>query len=430
MTTEGPQGGAGPGEHRAGPAIIVAPSVPVMTLVMTFVLVACGRIQDPTSEARSGTAPPRREATVVHAASATPPVPFVTDDSVVRPDGGNLSLAGQAIPSFSAYLSPAAVPSPDGRFIAYNAWADLVAVDPERSWSQLGVEAGDPVGTPSIRLIDLRSGRDVTLEEGAYSIAWRSDGAVAYVRGVERDYRANVQYLGQVVVRASLEAAPEIWTKEEAHYVVYGWAGDSVLVYRVGEGEELDVFALDGPGEARPLASRARIIAVAPDGTRAIVAVYDRRTIEVLDVRTGQRLERLDLMQVEPAQTPPIVDVLYAGSWAADLVAAVVTLADGSTGLALLRVSDVGLDLSSVLTFPAKLLPMGIAEPQLLAPAGSRVIAVAPLPGKGEAAGTVYAYLDCDLEAGSCAKGPTITDRAFHPIYNPSRPSPETVADG
>ncbi len=121
---------------------------------------------------------------------------------------------------------------------------------------------------------------------------------------------------------------------------------------------------------------------------------------------------------------------MYAGSWSGDLVAAVAARSDASAALALFRVTGAGLELSEVLSFPARTFPMGIAEPQLLDPPGSRVVALAPGRGKGEAGATVYAYLDCDLVTARCTEGPPVTDRLFHPIYNPSRPTPEVPSGG
>jgi len=400
--------------------------------LLAVALAACGRTGDravgePTRNLQPGA---DAEVTVLQGGSPTPPFPFVTDDAVVHPRDGTIALDHEVGPAFSSYLAPAAVPSPDERFIAYNAWTDLIPFDPQKSWSQLGVEPGEPVGTPSIRLIDLETGDDTTLADGAYSVAWRADGPIAYVEGSERDYRANVVYRGHVVVRPSLGSPAEAWTTEAAHYIVYGWAGGSLLVYRVGEGEELDVVAVDGPGHARVLAPHARIIAISPDGTRALLFAYDRRSIELLDVATGGELAHLELAQIRPAQGPPIVDLMYAGSWSGDLVAAVASRPDASTALTLFRVTGAGLELSEVLSFPVQIFPMGIAEPQLLDPPGSRVIALAPLRGKGEAGATVYAYLDCDLATARCTQGPPVTDRLFHPIYNPSRPTPEVVSGG
>ena len=87
-------------------------------------------------------------------------------------------------------------------------------------------------------LHDFASGRDTAIDANSFSAAVRSDGAIAYVRGTDV-YRAFTTYAGDVVVRSSPSARPVIWSTEPAAYVAAAWAGNTLLAYRIGEGERL-----------------------------------------------------------------------------------------------------------------------------------------------------------------------------------------------
>jgi len=97
------------------------------------------------------------------------------------PGRAALPLATAPAGGLMGWVSPVAVPSPDGQTVAYNTFSYLIPVEPEKSWSQQGVHPGDAVGTPSIHLVDLTTGKDTVLANGAFSLAWRADGAVAYM---------------------------------------------------------------------------------------------------------------------------------------------------------------------------------------------------------------------------------------------------------
>lgn len=322
------------------------------------------------------------------------------------------------------WLSPVGVPSPDGRFVAYNSWTDYVAIDPEKSWSQQGISPGQPVGAPSIHLLDLTTGKDSILEDGAFSLAWRGDGAIAYFKGLNRDYLVDQLYLGHVMVRSAVDAAPSAWTEEPGRYIVVAWAGTSLLAYRELEGEELDVLALDGPGKVRVLEPRARLVAVSPDGTQALVFPYSSTspTAKLLDVASGREIAGLDLSRhSDPATGEPILNLSYGGSWVGDRVAA----GSGST-IAILQVAPSTISMVQVLSFPRSTFSMGVEEPQFTDPSGSRLVAWAPIPGKGgDAPDRLYVYLDCDLTSLRCTQGPPRGERAFYEVYNPSRPRSE-----
>jgi hypothetical protein len=340
-----------------------------------------------------------------------PPALYAVGARVFGLPGGPTRLAAPPVAPLAGWLTPAAVPSTDRRYLAYNAWEELRPDDPALSWSDQGIEPGDALATPSIRLYDTSSGTDEVLEEGAFSLAWRSDGALAYFKGSERDYRAGVPYVGDVVVRASVDGAPEVWSPESARYVVAAWAGQRLVAYREGEGEALDVVVLDGPGRMRVLARDYALVAISPDGQSAFLErgpAEGRPEVRVVDVGDGTELASLDLTTVDPA----VGAVGYAGDWRADRV-----VASSVSGLAVFRVQadSIALDQS----FEVEGAP---TEPRF-GEASERVTAWTSEPAGG-------VFLDCDLVAPRCGRAVPLPDaRGVHgfptwrrPLYNPSRP--------
>src|SRR5438045_925440 len=148
------------------------------------------------------------------------------------------------------------------------------------------------------------------LERGASSAAWRADGALAYFKGTDARFRASRPYMGDVLVRSGSHGRSVKWTTEPARYVVYAWAGDRLLVYRVGLGEKLELLVADGPGKVRPLADGSAI-ALSPDQTRVAIVDQEATNVRVLDVATGRELSWLDVTTA----TPGLRWVSYSGSW-------------------------------------------------------------------------------------------------------------------
>src|SRR5918999_469290 len=95
-----------------------------------------------------------------------PPAIFSAGSTVVGLEGGPARLEQAPVAPLAGWLTPAGVPSPDGRYLAYNAWKELRPDDPSRSWADQGIERGDHLATPSIRLYDGGRRTDEVLEEG------------------------------------------------------------------------------------------------------------------------------------------------------------------------------------------------------------------------------------------------------------------------
>ena len=346
------------------------------------------------------------------APAARPPAIFTVGKSLFgMPGHARASLAAAPVTPLGGWLTPAAVPSPDGRFVAYNTWRELREDDPALSWEDQGISRGDPLATPSIRLHDFETGADEPYAVGAFSVAWRADGAIAYFKGARRDYRAGVPYVGHILVRASIRGTARRWTETTDRYIVAGWAGSTLLAYREHEGEALDLVALDGPGEVRVLAANVGLVAISPDGTQALVEHGPESgppRVDLIGVGNGTQLASLDLTTVDPA----VGVVSYAGDWEDDLV-----VAPATAGLAVFRIS--GRHIALVRT--VRVTGGGVAEPRF--ESGSRLTGWTSSAAGG-------AFVDCDRVTGRCGRAvPLPTARGVNryptwrrPVYNPSRP--------
>jgi hypothetical protein len=349
-------------------------------------------------------------------AAARPRGVYATGATVFGLGARAVKLAAPPVAPLAGWLTPAAVPSPDERYLAYNAWEELREDDPALSWSDQGIEPGDPLATPSIRLYDASTGTDERLEDGAFSVAWRADGALAYFKGAERDYRAGVPYVGSVFVRSAPGAKAVKWSSEEGRYIVVGWADGSLVGYREHEGEALDVVAFDGPGRMRVIAPDSGLVALSPDGRRAFVEqgpAQGRPSVRVLDVASAKVVSRLDLTRIDPSVG--VVD--YAGDWRGNRV-----VASSASGLAVFRVRPKTIALEQAIRVKGA----GLSEPRFATASPGHVTAWASV----ESGGVLF---DCNRATGRCA--------SFRPLpqahgvdgfpvwrrnlYNPSRPLQE-----
>jgi hypothetical protein len=372
----------------------------LLALVLALAATACGAVHENAS------APPVAHPRGIYSVGANV---FGLGDEPVR-------LAAPPVAPLAGWLTPAAVPSPDHRYLAYNAWHELRPDDPALSWSDQGIERGDALATPSIRLYDTAARTDAPLEEGAFSLAWRTDGALAYFKGTERDYRAGVMYEGDILVRPSLGAEPVKWSSGQARYIVAGWARGTLIAYREREGEALDVLAFDGPGRMRVLAPDSALVAISPDGRQTFVEqgpAQGRPTVRVLDVASSKQVARLDLTRVDPA----LGAVGYTGDWRGDRI-----LASSASGLAVFRVGPKTIALEQALRVKSP----GLSEPRFADASQRHVLAWASTASGG-------VLFDCDRTSGRCARfAPLANARGVHgfpvwrrPLYNPSRPLQE-----
>lgn len=358
----------------------------VAALLVPLALTACShggsKADEKVAPARSGAV------TLVERGEAA--VSWVGESSLHLRDGSSSKLGAAVNSTLIGTLAPAAVPSASGAAVAYNSWR--------------GRE-------PAVRIRDLRTGRESILDEGAHSPAWAGDGKLAYFKALEPELRDPRRYLGHVVVRRSRSAPPGRWTSRAGRYVVAGWARGRILFYRIGKSFP-DLLVLDGPQRQRLLARGTALVAVSPDGRRAVISRYRASPplVRVVDVGSGRTVARL------PAAAGGVDYVRESGSWVSDLV-----FAPTATGIAVFRIAGGALRLEQVLRSGGTF-PVGLLEPQAAA-GGRRVTAwgeFQPRPRQGiPDAGLV----ECDRVTLRCARAAVASSAAPpRPVYNPSRP--------
>jgi hypothetical protein len=353
---------------------------PIALLAAALVSAGCGasRIEERPTPERGG-----------------PPGLFTVGSRLYGVSGRSpVRLAGAPVSPLAGWMSPAAAQSSDGRYVAYNVWQKLRDDDPARSWSDQGIEPGDSLAIPQIRLVDLELGRDELLAEGAYSVAWRPDGALAYARGVEHAYRAFMPYETELIVRAR-DGAEQRWSADRAQYVAVAWAADTLIAYRISAGEHVDTLVFDRPGRERLLVEGGTLVALSPDGSKAFVeegAASGRPRVRVVDVATGETQAALPLHE----------GMSYAGDWRRDLV-----VARGRTGLVVFRVREGEIEIVQKLAIDE-----GAKEPRFTDAAGTEVVATRNTP-RGEV------FLRCDRKTRRCAE---LRPGSGRLVYNPSRP--------
>jgi hypothetical protein len=302
---------------------------------------------------------------------------------------GPRRLAGVLNAPFTVNLAPAAVPRPeDGGAIVYHAFRS---------------------GRPVLRLYDGERRRDSVLADGAFSIAWRRDGTLAYFKGLRAKVAEVNRYRGHVVVRTQRGDRPARWTARPGRYAVAGWARDDLIVYRRTR-LSADVLAFDGPGRPRVLARNSFLVSISPDGRQAFTSRPgpSGATVEVIDVASGTRLARED---DQPTS------FVAAGSWSGQRVVGATNL-----GLAVYRVQLGRIALEQTLEVDLNAFPTGLQEPRL-EESGHRIVAVAELAAKPRQAVAEAALVDCDRMTLECRQGPPAP--ALQPprvLYNPSRP--------
>jgi hypothetical protein len=312
-------------------------------------------------------------------------------------DGEHLANGVNA--TFIATLSPAAVPDPSqGSRIAYNAW--------ERQG-------------PVLRVLDTWTGDDRILDRGAFSVAWRIDGTLAYFKGqAEIDLQGGELPFGHVLVRGSPDQRAVRWTEQAAQYVVAAWAADRLLVYRIGEGRWPDLLALEGPGQGRVVARDSALVAVSPDGDSAFLSTYGETppSVQVVDIGGRRRTARFSFGEGAPAQARGTKWIVESGSWVGDLV-----VAKASQGLIVFRIGPGSIEIDQVLRLGGAF-PLGLFEPRL-DPSGRRILAWAQLEELPRQPLPDTALVRCDRLTLRCVRGqPVSAGLGLRLVYNPSQP--------
>jgi hypothetical protein len=307
---------------------------------------------------------------------------------------GSVQLGSAVDATLVATLSPAAVLDPSRRRLGYNAWVRR---------------------HPAIRVYEPATGRDRILDRGAFSLAWRADGAIAYAKTLRMrlDPRRE-RPRGHVVVRADTSAPLVRWTERPGHYVVAAWARDRLLAYRIPTAEQRwpDLLAFDGPGRARVLARSSGLVALSPDGGRALVTKYGASPPLVRVVSVSQGAEESRLRLNDDAQW-----ITESGSWAGSLVTA-----KADPGLVVLRVGASRIEVEQVLGIDRAAFPLGVFEPQADA-ADDRIIAWAQRAQQSRSTLPSATILSCHRLELRCIEGADVAAAGeLRFIVEPSRP--------
>ena len=367
-------------------------------LLLVSGLAGCARSDDDEPETRRGVESAQLTVVDGQLRRAT----WALGDEVygLPPARAREKLVGIVHAPLTGALSPAAILDPaTERRLAYNSFARQ---------------------RPVLRIHELDTNDDFVLDVGTYSPAWRRDGALAYFKGLEERVQDPVRHRGHVVVRATIDAAPVRWTDEPGVYVVSAWAGERLIVHERQGQAWPNVLVLDARGRKRVLVERAGLIAVSPDGTRAVVTKEPDPTpqLSVVEVATAEELASFTFStEVDPIRGQPINYVADSGAWAGDTVIAAAT-----RSLAVFRVSDDEIVLEELLGVDPDAFPTGVTEPKSDR-TGRYVVAAAELMQRPRAAVTRTALMECDRVRRRCVLGRSAP--SFQPprvVYNPSRP--------
>jgi hypothetical protein len=326
-------------------------------------------------------------------------------------------LAAPASAPLVGNLGAVAVPSRRGTEIAYNTWRWARQIDWQQTLSSQGIQTGDVLGTPTLHLLDERTGLDTALEPGTFSAAWRADGALAYVRATSSDYRANTPYLRDVVVRASTRGKPEVWSTSPDRYVVIGWAKRSLIVADQIPGGGVEVIAFSGAGSAHPLATNAEPLAISPDGSTVLTAESQADTstpaLRLVAVSDAHEVARIPLAKiVDPVTDSPITWVTGPAHWLGDRI-----VASASSGLVVIHATPSSASVEQVLHVDSATRPNGMLyEPRFGGDDTRTIVAWSDV-----AFGSLTAQLVCDRFALTCREGTRMpsTD-APRPVYDQS----------
>lgn len=314
--------------------------------------------------------------------------------------------------------SAKAILTSNSRLLVYETFRRYGNGDSASDSYATGIHHGNSIGRPAIRIKDLSNDADTLLADGATSPALRADGALAYVQGIDRDWRLDTPWVGRVVVRSSLTGAPATWIDAPDRYIVAAWAGNTLLVYRQAtDSEATTLLAVDGPGKVRRLLDGKKgrddqLVAVSPDGTRVLIDAISEDTFVdtafIVDVASGQVTAKATL--------PSGVGLRYDGDWKDDLI-----VSGGGNGLVVMKVS--GSNLNVFTTVPLndrKMYPYGIQSPRFAAQ--NIVVASADVAPSSPDSPSRSLRVQCMISTRICVHGPIHEASVYYPVTNQSRP--------
>jgi hypothetical protein len=351
--------------------------------------------------------------------SFVPPGMYVRGATLSGAQVKNGQLAERASAPLIGADAPVAVPSRDRASVAANTWRWTKTIDWTASLSDQGVNAGDPLGVPQLRIQDTSTGKDRPLEAGSMSAAWRSDGALAYARGESPVYRASTPYLREVVVRSTLTGPAETWSTKPERFTVLAWASSTLLVKLDVPGASPSLVAFDGPGRLRTLSEAASFVALSPDGKSVLVSIGPSDTptpaLRAIDVATGATAASVELANaVDPVDDKPVEWATGRGSWVDGHL-----VVPTSTGLLVLD-DGARFSVSQVLHLDSAARPNGaLYEPRFTDDSGGEIVTWQDVPDEST---PLSVQLLCNRIARTCVRStPVPSSEAARPVDDESR---------
>jgi len=309
----------------------------------------------------------------------------------------------------SAGTSPVAVLADDGTTLVHASWKLYPTIDAARE-----ILPGQVEGRPSIRRLNLQTGENSLVVDGANSFALGGD-QLAYVLGTSPDYVNSKRYTGSIHIRSLSDPATDRILTGEANWRIAAWTGDTLLAYQEGEGESLELFAIAPDGSVRSLVAGASVIAVSPDGTQvAVTSVTDGPPVSILAVATGK--VQATLGRATTLAGDVSTGLVGQGDWkGTQLVAA---LRD-RPGYAQFTVAPGAVELASVMNLNLSKFPWGISAPTFANDGAVTASAFTPGGKWGGSRGghAITCFTTCSSTSVSDELGATPQR-----VYNPSRP--------
>lgn len=326
------------------------------------------------------------------------PAGFTVEEGALSVGGRTVRLAHPPMDALAGGLVPEVVPTFDGSAVYYTMW---------ESWEGLdGLEPGEIGGVPVIRRVEVATGADEVFRRGSYAAAVSVDGRVGYVEDLDGAYRYSVPNPTRVRVALPDGSADQVWsTGDDLRYVTVGWAGGALLAYQVLEGEYPVTFAFYGPGESRLLSDGGVVVAISPDGSKALLvepgAIADKTHFVVVDPTDGSVLASADF-------STPLgpVQGTYAGDWVGDRIVVGPGAGDGDRypyvfGFAILTYREGSLSLERFVTLDEVSGMVSLTSPRFTPEGNVWLQVTVVMTGSDSEVWNCWEAV-CDPESGSC----------------------------
>ncbi|MGK2876008.1 MAG: hypothetical protein ACSLEW_10280 [Nocardioides sp.] len=330
-------------------------------------------------------------------------------------DGSTIDLEGSPGGGIVGWISPLGVPTADK--IYYNDWHKLLEVDPYESYSEQGINTGEPLATPSIRTIDLATGEDALFARGAYSVAASATGSLAYVETDTTDVLVNTPVTGKLMVSVGGEP-PERWGDEGTTLIAAAWAGSILLAYQTDGAGSIHLLAWSGPKDYRDLGP-GTLVAVSPDGSRVVMSDAASSGLWLVDVASAELLDQVPLAEMDGDSDAEVMTAIgYGGDWYGNSV-----VAEFSHGFVVLDVSDMEMEPRLVAKIGDGELTLPPHEFRFVAGDEGQLTAWVPREtGRKSDVQRTNFPLSCDVAARTCTIGQEVESGLYMAVRNPSRP--------